>query len=184
MHLADRRGGDRALRELDEELLDRQAKLELDDLFDLLERKRRDVVLELAKLEDDVRRHDVRPSREQLSELDEGRAELVEHLAEVLPALGALAVARRRPAAPREEICQPVALEEVAEPVLDGDLGDLRDPAQVARRRSPSGHGLSVARRVRVPARLRALRAGSSTPAASARRSRCSSWATRSSSSS
>ena len=53
-----------------------------------LERDRRDVVLELAELDDDVRRHQVGARREQLAELDERRPELVEHLAQPPPAVG------------------------------------------------------------------------------------------------
>ena len=40
-----------------------------------------DALLEAAELGDDVRRHDVGPRGEQLAELHEGRAELVQHLA-------------------------------------------------------------------------------------------------------
>ena len=105
------------------------------DLLDLRERERADVVLEAAQLGDDVGREHVGPRREQLAELDEGRAELVEHLAQVLAALRRLAVdLLPRPAA-REEIGQPVGVEPVAEAVPDGDLGDLRQAAEVARGR-------------------------------------------------
>ncbi len=82
MHLADGRGRDRRLVELEEELVDREPELLFDDLLRLLEGERRDLVLERLQLEDDVRRDDVRPRREELAELDEGRAELVEHLAQ------------------------------------------------------------------------------------------------------
>ena len=94
MHLADRGGGDRLAVELQEEPLDRLAQLLPDDALDLLVREGAHVVLEPAQLGDDVRRQDVGPHREQLAELDEGRAELVEELAEVLAALGRRAVAR------------------------------------------------------------------------------------------
>ena len=87
MHLADRRRRERLAVELEEETLDREAEVFEDDALDLLVRERAHVVLEAAELGDDVRRQDVRPHREQLAELDEGRAELVEELAEVLAAL-------------------------------------------------------------------------------------------------
>ena len=107
VHLADRRGCDRRLAELDERLLERQAELALDDLAHLRERERAHVVLEPAQLGDDVRRDDVGPGREQLAELDERRAELVEHLPQVPPALraGGRFGARARPA-PSTEGCR------------------------------------------------------------------------------
>ena len=80
MDLADRRGRHRHRVELEEQPLDRLAEALLDHLRRLLVRERRDVVLEAAELGDDVRRQDVRPHREELAELDERRAELVEHL--------------------------------------------------------------------------------------------------------
>ena len=87
VHLADRRGGQRFSVELEEEALDRLAELLLDDALDVFVRERAHVVLQASELGDDVRRQDVGPHREQLAELDEGRAELVEQLAEVLAAL-------------------------------------------------------------------------------------------------
>ena len=80
MDLADRGCGHRHRVELAEQPLDRLAETLLDHLRRLLVRERRYVVLEAAELGDDVRRQDVRPHREELAELDEGRAELVEHL--------------------------------------------------------------------------------------------------------
>ncbi len=85
--LADRRRRRRDRIELLEEALDRLAELGADHVLHLLVRERRDVVLEPAELGDDVRRENVRPHREQLAELDEGRAELVEHLPQVAAAL-------------------------------------------------------------------------------------------------
>ena len=81
MDLADRGGGHRRRVELDEEALDRLAELFLDHALDVLVRERAHVVLQAAELGDDVRRQDVRTHREQLAELDEGRAQLVEELA-------------------------------------------------------------------------------------------------------
>ena len=86
-----------------------------------------------CELGDDVRRDDVGPRREQLAELDERRAELVEHLAQVLAALR-----RRCPSSSVDGVGRPgsrsvrlVALEEVAEAVPDRDLRDLGDAPEV-----------------------------------------------------
>ena len=148
VHLADRRGCDRRLSELDERLLERQAEFAFDDLPHLRERERAHVVLQPAQLGDDVRRDDVGPGREQLAELDERRPELVEHLAQVPPALraGGRLGARLDPRRPRKNVGELVALEEVAEAVPDGHLRDLREPAHLARARS-SRHPGSVPRR-------------------------------------
>jgi hypothetical protein len=81
--LADRRGGDRDRVELGEKAFDRLAELLLDHALDVLVREGADVVLQAAELGDDVRREDVGAHREELPELDEGRAQLVEELAEV-----------------------------------------------------------------------------------------------------
>ena len=81
VHLADRRGRDRGRIELGEELLDREAEVFADHALDVLVREGTHVVLERLELDQDVRRDDVGPRREQLAELDEGRAELVEQLA-------------------------------------------------------------------------------------------------------
>jgi hypothetical protein len=61
VHLPDRGCGDRLPVERDERPLERKAELGLDDLFDLLERERPHVVLQRAKLRDDVRGDDVGP---------------------------------------------------------------------------------------------------------------------------
>ncbi len=98
----------------------------------LLERERPDVVLEAAELDDDVRRHDVRPSREELAELDEGRPELVEQLAQMAAPLRAPVRVELDARCPREDVRQLVALEEVAEAVPDRDLRDLGEPADLA----------------------------------------------------
>ena len=81
MDLADRGRGDRSRVELGEELLDAQLELLADNALDVVVRDRADVVLELLQLDHDVGRDDVGAGREELAELDEGRAELVEHLA-------------------------------------------------------------------------------------------------------
>ena len=64
------------------------------DLGDHGEVERRDLVLQLDQLLDDVGRHDVRTSAEQLAELDEGRPQLVQHLPDVTAALRRAAGAR------------------------------------------------------------------------------------------
>src|SRR6266487_3267024 len=87
MDLADRSRRGRLLVELEEGLLDRQAKLLLNHATDVGERNRRDVVLQLLELDHDVGRDDVRSSREQLTELDEGRPQLVQHLPQPPPAV-------------------------------------------------------------------------------------------------
>ena len=70
----------------EEQPLDRLPELLANRALDVLERERPHVVLERAELADDVRRNDVGPGREQLAELDERRAELVEQLAQVMAA--------------------------------------------------------------------------------------------------
>ena len=99
--------------------LDREPELLLDDPLDVGERERADVVLELAQLRDDVRRHDVGPGRENLTELHERRAELVEHLAQSAPAIRAVGL-----------VARPAPLEQVPEPVPRRDAPDLRDAPQ------------------------------------------------------
>ena len=96
VHLTDRRGSDRPVLELHEELVDRQAEVFLDHLLDVGERERAHVVLKAAQLGDDVGRKNVGTRREELSELDERRAELVEHLAQVLATLRRLIVGSSR----------------------------------------------------------------------------------------
>src|SRR6266567_4483499 len=143
MDLADRGRRGWLLVELEEGLLDRQAELLLNYAPDVGERNRPDVVLQLLELDHDVGRDDVRASREQLAELDEGRPQLVQHLPQPPPAVRGR-VGAAVPADPREEVGQPVALEEVAEAVLDRDLRDLGEAADVARGRT--GHAISLTR--------------------------------------
>ena len=140
MHLADRRGRDRRVLEVEEEPLERVAELLLDHALGLLERERPDVVLQPAQLDHDVRGHDVRPGREELPELHERRPQLVEHLTQVLAAGGRCtllgrhvgeAVFRR---AAGQEIAELVRLEEVAEAVAHHDLRNLRQAPDAAGR--------------------------------------------------
>ena len=122
----------------------RQVEIFLDHPLHVLERERPDVVLQSPQLADDVRRKEIRPHREQLPELHEGRAEIVEQLAEVA---AALARARCRAAdrvLARHEVGQLVRGEEVAEPVPDRGLRNLGDPPD--RPRGRGCHPLSVAR--------------------------------------
>ncbi len=135
VYLPDRGRRERLAVELEEEALDRLAQVLADHPLDVGEGEGADVVLERAQLGDDVRRDDVGSGREQLAELDEGRAELVEQLAQVTPAGGR--GARVGAAAP--------LIDEEAEAVAHGDLRDLAEPPEVA----PSGargHLRSVAR--------------------------------------
>ena len=131
VNLADRRRGERLGLELEEEPLDRLPELFSDHTLDLGERDRPHVVLEPAQLGDDVRRDDVGSRREQLAELDERRAELVEHFAQMPATRGRGAVIGRTTSA---------TLEDVAEAVPHGDLGDLAQPPDVQLFRA-RGHG-------------------------------------------
>ncbi len=140
VHLADRGRRERLLLEVEEELLDRETEVLLDDRPDLCERERMDVVLQRLQLEDDVGRHHVRPRREKLPELDEGRPELVEHLAEPLTARRALPHGRHLALAARDDVAEAMGLEEVAEAVPRRDLCDLGKAAELADGR-PGAHG-------------------------------------------
>ena len=102
--LTDRGGRDRSGIELGEELVDREAEVFLDHILDVAEREGTDIVLEPTQLGDDVRREDIGTRREELPELHERGAELVQHLAEVLAALRRLAVDFDARSAPRKQI--------------------------------------------------------------------------------
>ena len=147
MNLADRGGGDGLAVELDEQSLEGVTKVFLDDALDVLVRERPHVVLEAAQLGDDVGRQHVRPHRQELPELDERRAELVEHFPQVLAALGRRALDERGAATAGQEVGQPVPFEEVAEAVPDGDLGDLRQASEVACAVGRLGHDLQCSTR-------------------------------------
>src|SRR5439155_22727002 len=77
--------------------------------------------------------------------LHEGRPELIEHLAQMLTARRRSTVAVLGDVVTRQEIGDAVGFEEVAEPVANGDLGDLRDPAK-SPWRGLYRHAASVAR--------------------------------------
>ena len=102
-----------------------------DHALDVRVRERLDVVLEAAELGDDVGRHDVRPGREQLPELDERRPELVEHLAQV--------AAAQRSASRRRRV-RAAAVEHEPEAVAHRDLGDLAQAADARGLRAGRGH--------------------------------------------
>ena len=157
VHLADRGRGDRGRIEVQEEPLERVAQIVLDHPLGLLERERAHVVLERSQLDDDVRRDDVGPRREQLPELDEGRAELVEQLAQMLAARRARSLGlrgrgdARLGGAPGQEVGELVRLEEVPEAVPHHDLRDLREASEAAGCRL--GHGVKCGMRRGVGAR-------------------------------
>ncbi len=144
VHLPDRRGSHRLLVEIEEQPRDRVAELLLDHPLRLRERERAHVVLKRTQLRDDVRRNDVGPRRQQLPELDERRAELLEHLAQMLPARGRAALRRsgepRLRRAARQEVGELVRLEPVAEAVPDHHLRDLRQASEAPRRRGLRHH--------------------------------------------
>ncbi len=138
VHLSDRRCRNRHRVEIEEEAFDRVPQLLLDHALRLFERERTHVVLERPQLDDQVVRDDVGPHGQKLSELHERRPELLQHLPQVL------AARRRRhridvPRPPsRNEVGQPVRLEEVAEAVAHHDLRDLGQAAE--RPRCRLGH--------------------------------------------
>ena len=130
VHLPDRGGGHRSLLEGEKRPLDRQAELLLDDLGDLVEGHRGDIVLELPQLLDDVGGHQIGAGREKLAKLDKRRPELVEHLAEAAPAVGELRVTAALP-----------ALERVSEAVTRRYAADLREPRDAPLGVGTGGHG-------------------------------------------
>ena len=106
VHLGDRAGCQRRGVDVVEDVLPRHAELLLHHLHDLLLGERRHVVLQRRELLDVLRRQQVGPRRQDLPELRERRAELLEGGAQALalaaPADGALLVG------PAEELLQPV----------------------------------------------------------------------------
>src|SRR5262249_6116283 len=107
MHLADRRRCHRLLLELEEQTRDRLVQVLEHHPLHVGVGKRPDVVLKAPELRDDVRRDDVRAGGEQLPELDERGAELVEHLPQVAPP--DRRCLRRRRSAPFEHEAEAVA---------------------------------------------------------------------------
>ena len=82
VHLPDRPGRERRRLDRLEDVLPRHLQLLLHHVDDLRLGQRRDVVLQLRQLVDDVGRDEVRPRREDLPELRERRAELFERRAQ------------------------------------------------------------------------------------------------------
>ena len=78
MHLADRPGGERLRVDALEHVLPRHTELPLHDGHDLTPGHRRHVVLELRELGDELGRQQVWTSGEDLAELGERRAKLLE----------------------------------------------------------------------------------------------------------
>jgi hypothetical protein len=134
VNLPDRGSRDRLLVELRERPRDREPEILLDHPLDVRERHGRDVVLELTELVDDVERHQVRPRGEKLAELDERRAELIEHLSQPPAAIGGARVLRPAP-----------AIDHVPEPVTRRDPPDLGEAGDVALRSLVDAHRWSVA---------------------------------------
>ena len=121
VHLRDRTGGERLGLDALEHVVPRDAQLLLHHLDDLRLGERRHLVAQRGELVDVLRRHEVGTGGEHLPELAEGRAELLERLAELargLAGLGAVVVAL----APGEQL---------GDPVLRDDARDLgRPPAE------------------------------------------------------
>ena len=82
VHLPDRPGRERLWLDVLEHVLPRDPQLLLHHLHDLRLGQRRHVVLQARELVGDVGRDQVGPRREDLAELGEGRAELLERLAQ------------------------------------------------------------------------------------------------------
>ena len=83
MHLGDRCARDRYVLEVDEQLFWRHAEVALDDAPDVLGRRWGHRVAQRLHLEDEFGAEDIGSNRDQLSELDEGGAELLECRAEL-----------------------------------------------------------------------------------------------------
>jgi hypothetical protein len=104
VHLRDRAGRERIGVDVRERVLPRHAQLGLEHCHDLGLRERRHVVLQPGELGDVLGREQIGARREHLAELREGRAELLERLAQAAGTVG------RRPV-----LAQPVAGEHAAD---------------------------------------------------------------------
>ena len=154
VHLADGRGRERLLVEAHEQIRELDAERALDCSLIALERHRRHVVLELLQLDDHVRRQDVGARRGDLPELDERRAEVLEHQPHAhAPARTRGARGRRgsprsdaissalpllRPAGGCESLPlrgrpSPTPAHDLAEAVAHEHRGDVAKPADVTR---------------------------------------------------
>ena len=129
VHLRDGPGGEREGIDPVEDVFPGDAQLLLHDPDDLLLAERRDVVLQGRELVDELRREEVGPRGQHLTELAEGGAELLER--------GAHALGLSLPA-DRPLLIGPA--EELPQPVLGEDGGDLRAAGGQAR----LGLGLDV----------------------------------------
>ena len=113
MDLGDRPGRERCGIDVLEDVLPRHAELLLHHLDDLLLAERWDIVLELRQLDDELRRDQVGTGREDLPELAEGRAQLLERLTQPL-----------RLADSTDRAFVVGASEELLQPMLGEDRGD------------------------------------------------------------
>ena len=138
VYLADRRRCHRYRVERREQLLDRGPQVLLDHALDVGVRERPNGILELAQLRDDLGRDDVGPGREELAELDEGGAELVEHLAQVPAERRQVLVVDHGRAAKR------APLEHEPEAVPRCHLRDLAQPSDGLAPLREAGHGAMV----------------------------------------
>ena len=128
----------RLLVEVEEEALDRLPELLADRALDILERERPHVVLQARSSLMMSGGTMSGPGREQLAELHERRAELVEQLAQM--------VAARRDALGAADIAASgaVPFDHVAEAVPDRDLGDLAQATEVPLLLAGFGHPRSL----------------------------------------
>ena len=138
VHLRDRRRAEGRAVEVEEHIGRRGADRLLDDRQQLVERDRRRAAVQLRELRGPLGRQEVVAGREHLPELDEGRAELLERLAQTLLRLELRAACRR---APLQDLPGPFQhrgdadpADEVAETVPDEDQADLVQARQIAHR--------------------------------------------------
>jgi hypothetical protein len=124
VHLPERGGGDGPGLELGERLRDADAQLGRDDLLDLGEGERLDLVLEARERVEVGLRQEVGPRREQLRELDEGRPHPLDvgrKLLQLRRLYRLLALGRGA----LDGLLQPRVLHEVAPPVLHQQRRDV-----------------------------------------------------------
>ena len=141
MHLPDRPRRERRRLDRLEDVLPRHLQLLLHHVDDLGLGQRRDVVLELRQLVDDVGRDEVRPRREDLPELRERRPELFERVAQPPRAIRSRRCGARVEPEPREDARdvrgpakQPRVLGMLGFGLRDGAVGRVDDDDGAARR--------------------------------------------------
>src|SRR6266566_1637231 len=133
VHLADRASGERLGIDRGEDVLPGDAELFLHHLHDLGLRQRRDIVLERRELDDELGRQEIGTCREDLAQLRERRAKLLERVAEPAGAdLDRIGAAAR-----------------LAHAVLGEDRGDAGRAAEEAAFDLGLGHGSPPSRCVR-----------------------------------